>query len=131
MTRCFALLLLMGSSVFLFAAASGAWLHRVPDEDHLRRNPLIGHLSAIAVGKQLFQHNCTPCHGFDAMGRFGRPSLRSARIRHATDGDLAWMLQHGNPYKGMPPWSSLPEQQRWQIIAYLRTLPPIGKPMPR
>lgn len=131
MTRCFALLLLMGSSVFLFAAASGAWLHRVPDEDHLRRDPLSGHLSAIAAGKQLFQHNCTPCHGFDAMGRFGRPSLRSARIRHATDGDLAWMLQHGNPYKGMPPWSSLPEQQRWQIIAYLRTLPPIGKPMPR
>jgi len=33
------------------------------------------------------------------------------------------MLKNGNPYKGMPPWSSIPEQQRWQIIAFLRTLP--------
>ena len=131
MKRCAALLLLTLSPVAVLAAASGAWLHRVPDEDHLRHDPLRGQPAAIAAGKQLFQHNCTPCHGFDAMGRYGRPSLRSARIRRATDGDLAWMLQHGNPYKGMPPWSSLPEAQRWQIIAYLRTLPPIGRPMPR
>ncbi len=131
MKRCAALLLLTLSPAALLAAATGAWLHRVPDEDHLRHDPLRAQPTAIAAGKLLFQHNCTPCHGFDAMGRFGRPSLRSARIRRASDGDLAWMLQHGNPYKGMPPWSSLPETQRWQIIAYLRTLPPIGKPMPR
>ena len=131
MKRFAALLLLTLSPVALLAAATGAWLHRVPDEDHLRCDPLRGQLAAIAAGRQLFQHNCTPCHGFDAMGRFGRPSLRSARVRHATDGDLAWMLQHGNPFKGMPPWSSLPDEQRWQIIAYLRTLPPIGRPMPR
>lgn len=131
MKRFPALLLLLGCSVALFAATSGAWLRRVPDEDHLRHDPYRGQPAAITAGRQLFQHNCTPCHGFDAMGRLGRPSLRSLRVRHATDGDLAWMLQHGNPYKGMPPWSSLPETERWQIIAYLRTLPPIGKPMPR
>jgi hypothetical protein len=34
------------------------------------------------------------------------------------------MLTHGNPYQGMPQWSSLAEMERWQIIAYLRTLPP-------
>ena len=105
----------------------GKWLHRVPDEDHARVNPLAHNPQAALAGKQLFADNCAKCHGADALGRSHpppRPSLRSVRIRHATDGDLAWMLRNGNPYKGMPPWSSLPEAQRWQIIAYLRTLPP-------
>ena len=131
MHRYLALLLIALCPAALLAASTGAWLRRVPDEDHRRHDPYLGQAAAIASGRQLFQHNCTPCHGLDAMGRYGRPSLRSLRIRHATDGDLAWMLQNGNPFKGMPPWSSLPDQQRWQIIAYLRTLPPIGKPMPR
>lgn len=125
------ILLLLFFPALLLAASDGAWLRRVPDETHQQKNPLAGHPAAATAGKQLFLHNCSPCHGADAMGRYGRPSLRSVRIRHATDGDLGWMLEHGNPFKGMPPWSSLPQQQRWQIIAYLRTLPPIGRAMPR
>ena len=117
----------MGSNMGSTSQFDGKWLHRVPDEDHARTNPLAHQPQAAAAGKALFAQNCAKCHGADANGRNtggSRPSLRSPRIRHATDGDLAWMLQHGNPYKGMPSWSSLPEEQRWQIIAYLRTLPP-------
>ena len=80
-----------------------------------------------AEAKENWDTLCAKCHGADANGRTHpppRPSLRSSRIRHATDGDLAWMLRNGDPYQGMPQWSSLPEEQRWQIIAYLRTLPP-------
>jgi mono/diheme cytochrome c family protein len=110
-------------STLLIAEADGKWLHRVPDEDHARNNPYASQPQAAAAGKLLFSQNCAKCHGPDANGRRNRPSLRSPRIRHATDGDLAWMLRNGNPYKGMPQWKSLPEQQRWQIIAYLRTLP--------
>ena len=105
----------------------GKWLRRVPDEDHARKNPFAHQAQAEAAGKVLFAENCAKCHGADANGRTHpppRPSLRSTRIHHATDGELAWMLRNGDPYKGMPPWSSLPEDQRWQIIAYLRTLPP-------
>jgi mono/diheme cytochrome c family protein len=109
--------------ITLLAEADGKWLRRVPDEDHARTNPLRDQAPAAAAGKVLFQENCAKCHGSDANGLHGRPGLRSDRIRTATDGDLAWMLKNGNPYKNMPPWSSLPEQQRWQIIAYLRTLP--------
>ena len=110
--------------VLLFSQADGKWLRRVPDEDRARPNPLAGQASAAAAGKALFVQNCARCHGPDANGRPNRPSLRSPRIRHAKDGELAWMLRNGNPYKGMPPWNSLPELQRWQLIAYLRTLPP-------
>jgi mono/diheme cytochrome c family protein len=107
----------------------GKWLRRVPDEERARTNPLAHQSQAAAAGKTLFAENCAKCHGPDANGRKNRPSLRSPRIREAKDGELAWMLRNGNPYKGMPPWSSLPEQQRWQIIAYLRTLPPGGSPV--
>jgi mono/diheme cytochrome c family protein len=125
LTLCFSALLFnaaaqMGSS----AQFDGKWLHRVPDEDRARTNPLAHQPQAESAGKNLFAENCARCHGADANGRPNRPSLRSLRIRHATDGELSWMLRNGNPYKGMPPWNSLPEQQRWQIIAYLRTLPP-------
>ena len=106
---------------------AGKWLRRVPDEDHARKNPLAGQPKAIAAGSELFAGNCAKCHGADASGRTHpppRPSLRTARIRHASDGDLAWMLRNGDQYHGMPLWTSLPEEQRWQIIAFLRTLPP-------
>ena len=105
----------------------GKWLHRVPDEDRNRTNPLAHQPKAEAGGKALFVENCAKCHGADANGRTTpppRPSLRSPRIRGAKDGELAWMLRNGDPYQGMPQWSSLSEQERWQIIAYLRTLPP-------
>ncbi len=107
----------------------GKWLHRVPDEDRARKNPFARNPQAIAAGHQLFLANCAKCHAADANGRPNRPSLRTERIRHATDGELAWMLLHGNPFKGMPQWSSLSDDQRWQVIAYLRTLPP-GHPRP-
>jgi mono/diheme cytochrome c family protein len=116
--------LVLTFSTLLFAESDGKWLHRVPDEDRARTNPIAAQPQAAAAGKMLFAENCAKCHGPDANGLHNRPSLRSERIRHSTDGELAWMLKNGNPYKGMPPWSSLPEQQRWQIIAYLRTLPP-------
>jgi len=110
--------------LLLLAQGDGKWLHRVPDEDRDRVNPFAHQPQAADAGKQLFAGNCARCHGADANGRTTRPSLRSQRIRNAKDGELAWMLRNGNPYKGMPQWSSLSEQQRWQIIAYLRTLPP-------
>jgi mono/diheme cytochrome c family protein len=123
-TRNLLLLPILCLPALLISQSDGKWLHRVPGEDRLRANPVAGQSQAASAGKSLFSQNCAKCHGADANGLHNRPSLRSQRIRHATDGELAWMLQHGNPYLGMPPWNSLPEPQRWQIIAYLRTLPP-------
>ncbi len=108
---------------FLSAASDGSWLRKVPDADRMRVNPYAGEPEAAAAGKILFADNCAKCHGENAGGLRGRPNLRSERIAHATDGELAWMLRNGNAWKGMPSWSSLPEPERWQIIAYLRSLP--------
>lgn len=117
------LLALLSCTAFLMAA-DGGWLRKVPEADRKRVNPYAGQPEAAAAGKILFAENCAKCHGPDAEGRHGRPSLRSERVAHATDGELAWILRNGDTWKGMPTWSGLPEQERWQIIAYLRTLPP-------
>jgi mono/diheme cytochrome c family protein len=71
----------------------------------------------------LYRDHCQQCHKADARGD-GRkkPSLRSPHVQTATDGDLEWFLRQGDLARGMPTWSSLPQAQRWQVIAYLRSL---------
>jgi hypothetical protein len=51
-----------------------------------------------------------------------RPNLHSERVRAATPGELEWLLKNGSMRNGMPSWSRLPEQQRWQIVAFLKSL---------
>jgi mono/diheme cytochrome c family protein len=105
-------------------AADGSWLNHVPEADRQRINPLAGQADAIAAGGRMFGNHCAKCHGDDALGRGKRPSLRSDRVQHATDGEIFWLLKNGNLAKGMPTWAALPEPMRWQIIAYLKSLGP-------
>lgn len=104
------------------AAANGSWLKKVPQADRERVNPYAGHADAIEAGANLFQANCAKCHGESAEGKGSRPPLKSDRVAHATDGELAWILKNGEAFKGMPGWGALPEQKRWEIVAYLRSL---------
>lgn len=112
------------AAALLMGAASGAWLQQVPAADHAVVNPLAAHPDAIPPGSALYQAKCAMCHGADGNGRGSRPPVRSARIAAATDGDLFWLLSHGQPALGMPSWARLSEEQRWQIVAYLRSIQP-------
>lgn len=120
--RIFISALLLAASAVCFSKANGAWLEKVPESDRQRQNPYAGQEDAISAGRNLFVANCAHCHGANAEGKGSRPGLRSDRIRGASDGDLAWLLKNGDVFKGMPRWAGLPEQQRWQIVAYLRSL---------
>ncbi len=106
------------------ATADGSWLRNVPNADRARTNPYASNPGAIAAGRNLFSNNCAKCHGENAEGKAKRPSLKSKRIQTATDGELAWLIKNGEAFKGMPGWGAMPERQRWQIIAYLRSLNP-------
>ncbi len=86
------------------------------------KNPYEGQSDAIAAGEKLFRQHCAECHGDDARGRGRAANLRSTGVQRATPGELAWFLRNGNLPKGMPPWAGIPEQRRWQIIAYLKSL---------
>src|SRR5579863_9330352 len=114
--------LILASAVFLGASAGSRW-DRVPAKDHNRNNPLAARPDSTAAGALAYREHCQQCHRADAMGdRRKKPALRSDRIRSATDGDLEWFLRQGDLAHGMPSWSSLPEAQRWQIVAYLRSI---------
>lgn len=113
-------------SMLCFGAANGGWLKKVPEADRERVNPYAGNAEAIAAGQNLYREHCAKCHGEHAEGRSGRPALKSERLSSATDGDIAWMVKNGQMFKGMPSWGGLPEQERWQIVAYLRSLNEAG-----
>ena len=71
----------------------------------------------------IYKEHCEQCHKADATGDgHKKPSLRTDRIKSATDGDLEWFIRQGDLGKGMPSWSSLPQAQRWQLVAYLRSI---------
>ncbi len=123
MRRIFAVFLIALSAAVAFAAASASHWQRVPAKDHARLNPLAGKSEAIAAGALLYRDHCLQCHQANAQGDGRkRPSLRSEGIRAASDGDLEWFLRQGDLRHGMPTWSSLPRAQRWQLIAYLRSI---------
>ncbi len=110
-------------AAFAFAAASHSHWDRVPAKDHARANPLADQPVATAAGAQVFVDRCAQCHKADARGDgHKRPSLHNDEIRTATDGDLEWFLRQGDLAHGMPSWSSLPTEQRWQLVAYLKSI---------
>jgi mono/diheme cytochrome c family protein len=116
--RCFIVLPL----ILLCGAADGSWLTHVPDADRNMRNLYAGRADAIAGGAKLFSDHCASCHGKDGLGHGKKPSLRSERVQHATDGEVFWLLKNGNLARGMPTWSKLPEESRWQVVTYVKNL---------
>ncbi|MGA7833282.1 MAG: cytochrome c [Terracidiphilus sp.] len=119
----FALLLIaIASAVAVGASTSKLW-EQVPVKDHARINPFANQPEAISAGSLVYREHCQQCHKANAEGDgHKRPSLRSQRIHLANDGDIEWFLRQGDVRHGMPSWSSLPEAQRWQLVAYLRSI---------
>jgi mono/diheme cytochrome c family protein len=103
------------------AEADHSWLKRVPEKDRQRVNPYAGKTDAVAAGTKLYGEHCSKCHGADLEGGGNKPALRSETVRNATDGELFWILRNGDLRHGMPSWSSLPEPDRWEVIAFLRS----------
>jgi mono/diheme cytochrome c family protein len=85
-------------------------------------NPYEAQPAAVLAGKKLFLQHCAECHGSDARGIGRAVNLRLPAVQNATVGELAWFLRNGNLWRGMPSWSGLPEDRRWQIVTYLKSL---------
>jgi len=123
MRRLFPILFLALCAALGVAADLHAHWDRVPAKEHARPNPLANQPEAIAAGALVYRDHCLQCHKGDAEGDGRkRPSLRTDRIRNASDGDLEWFLRQGDLRHGMPSWSSLPQAQRWQVVAFLRSI---------
>ena len=118
-----ALVLLYAAACLAASDFTGSWLSKVPQKDRVRVNPQAQDPQAVDAGAVVFARHCASCHGRDADGLGKHPSLRTARIQQASDGELQWLLRNGSLAHGMPAWSGLPEIQRWQVVRYLHSLP--------
>ena len=89
-----------------------------------KHNPLANKPQAAQGGRKLFMRNCAECHGQAGTGMEKKHSadLQLPAVQAQSDGALFWKITNGDVDGGMPPFSGLPEMQRWQIVLYLRTL---------
>ncbi|MBN9384076.1 MAG: c-type cytochrome [Chitinophagaceae bacterium] len=113
-------------------AQSSGWV--APKDAENMKNPLAANTSVLADAKVLYTANCGPCHGDRgrgdgpaAPGLNPRPADHSsAVVQTESDGALFWKLSEGrNP---MPGYKKIfTDQQRWELITYIRTLAKTAK----
>lgn len=84
-------------------------------------NPLAKNPDAAQKGKELFEAQCSMCHGVDGSGLANAANLRMPVVQKESDGTLFWKITTGHQQKGMPSFQRLPENDRWQLVSYLRT----------
>src|ERR1700728_1088962 len=79
--------------------------------------------SPQAAGQQVFATRCASCHGTNAMGGEFAPSIVE-RVPLRSDDELVRLLHNGLPSSGMPAFPDMVDQERANLISYLRTLKP-------
>ena len=93
-------------------------------------NPVDRTVSSIAAGEGLYRANCAQCHGVDARGGgpmagttpVQPPPLIGGHLAHHSDLDLFTWITEGLP-GGMPAFGQrIREEDRWNVINFLRDL---------
>jgi alcohol dehydrogenase (cytochrome c) len=79
--------------------------------------------SPQAAGRQIFQTRCASCHGTNATGGEFAPAIVD-RVPLHSDDELVKLLHNGIPSSGMPPFPDIVDQDRANLISFLRTLKP-------
>ncbi len=124
-TFCFIILSILFT--FKIDAQSKTWV--APANAANTKNPLAGNTETLKYAQVIYTTYCTPCHGNKgkgdgpaAAGLATKPANHSSDVvQKQTDGALFWMISEGrNP---MPSYkTALSENQRWELVNYIRTL---------
>jgi glucose/arabinose dehydrogenase len=115
-------LFLYATSDASLAQAQSSTFPHAPVAEAAAKNPYAGKPQAAVAGKTVFGRRCARCHGDAGEGSGNIPPLASGVAQSASDGAIFWYITQGDATNGMPSWASLPKQQRWQVITYLRSL---------
>jgi mono/diheme cytochrome c family protein len=126
----FFFVLLFFTSLFILneaKAQSKTWA--APKEADNVKNPLAGNTEILQYAKVIYTTYCGPCHGSKgkgdgvaAAGLAKKPADHSSDyVQKQTDGAIYWMITEGrNP---MPTYKTLlTDNQRWELVNYIRTL---------
>ena len=124
--RAVAVTLLTSLTLAGVALAQGPWT--APASEKAKKNPLPNDKKVIEQGEKIAKVNCTSCHGTTGKGDGAaavaltpKPAdWTSSRVQDEADGELFWKISNGRG--PMPPWKHLPENDRWALIRYIRSL---------
>jgi alcohol dehydrogenase (cytochrome c) len=96
-------------------------LARTPNAYLVIKNPFVS-ADDVLAGERIFQTNCALCHGAHGVEGTAGPALQQ---RQMSKGDSDWALfktiSKGITGTAMPP-CSLPENDRWRLVAYVKSL---------
>ncbi len=106
----------------------------VPEEYASLTSSVESGYKAIAAGNALYEEYCAACHGAEGRGDGPQATVLEHKPADFTDPHMAeemtdaaffWRISEGIPDEDMPAWKDkLTEQQRWQLVQYLRTFAP-------
>lgn len=108
-----------------------------PNEFLALKSPLPATEANIKAGEKLFHKTATPlacaqCHGekgdgngimAGALDPAPRNFTCAKTMQGISDGQLFWIIKNGSPTTAMMSFSDMPDEQVWQLISYIRTLP--------
>ncbi|MFN7948509.1 MAG: c-type cytochrome [Blastocatellia bacterium] len=110
---------------------------KAPAESARLTNPVAGKPEAIKFGQAYYEQRCADCHGKDGRGNGpmarmkGKQAtnLASEVVQANTDGELFYKVTNTDKERLPHPKSEarFSDEQRWYIVAYLRTMKPGAK----
>ncbi|HUO23805.1 MAG TPA: PQQ-dependent dehydrogenase, methanol/ethanol family [Caulobacteraceae bacterium] len=104
------------------AAVGGAWT-AAPAQNRADTptNPFAGDPAAAAAGRTAFNGVCAACHGQNGAGSERAPSLNGSLSHGNDDYDIFQVIHDGVPGSQMPSFASLPPNDIWKLVAFIKT----------
>jgi len=103
-----------------------------PPEAKKMKNPVAPNSENLSSAHAIYLDKCASCHGEKGLGDGPEASMYDVppsnladahMMSEMTDGEIFWKISEGR--KPMPTFKKqLSDEQRWQLVNYLRTLSP-------
>lgn len=120
--------MVLAATALIAADAARPYDWFAPARASKKQNPVASTAASLARGKAFYTKECAACHG--AAGRGDGPQAATLspkprdvsvpEIQQQSDGSLFWKFTTGKA--PMPAYDKFTEEDRWNVINYLRSL---------